>query len=229
MVETESSLFLEQGSAALYSARIKSQRKSPAHEVHSSPPQIVQSLSSACDLSPHRETKGSVWRPRNIHPSHIPALSSLCGEDSCSNCSNSSGHSTSTTGKSKKQNRQQKTTHGDSSVSTGRTDKNRIRCNSSQNCSSRIDSNRNDEFGKDVKQEKSFRSPCLTDHRTQHSESSDESGQSAVSQPVCIQIQGQMFASPRRPLGTKSVQEVQTELEMISKFYQPVPPARVST
>lgn len=51
--------------------------------------------------------------------------------------------------------------------------------------------------------------------------------------PASVRINGQFFTTPKRPLeGTtcqpKSVQEAQTELEFI-KFYQPVPPARVST
>lgn len=219
--------------------QIKTQRNSPVHESsHCS----FQSLSKDCDLSPHRERKGSVWRSRNIiTPSHLPALTSLCGAGSYS--SNSTDHSVSTSGKFKAQNGHHKSTCGDTLVSTaGQTDKDKVMITSesfyslvlsetgntpSQNYSRKSNSGtESGHLGKEINQQ--------TDCFSHHSESNGKQGQNKCSQPVSIQINGKLSTSPKRPLGgitalPKSVQEAQTGLEITNKFYLPVPPARVST
>lgn len=216
---------------------VKTQRNSPVHEAHVTSNLSFQSPKKECDLSPHSERKGSVWRPRNMNiiPSHEPALT-----DTGSYSSNGTGH-LSTTGKLNTQSGQQKGTCGGSLVQT---DKDRIKItpegfyslvpsetgsttpqNYSRKSNSVIDSGH---LGKDVNQQQS-----LTDCPSHHSESRGEHRQNTCSQPVSIHINRHLSTFPKRPLGgitqPQSVQETKTGLENISKFHQLLPPSRVLT
>uniref|UniRef100_A0A3B4URR3 Coiled-coil domain containing 24 n=1 Tax=Seriola dumerili TaxID=41447 RepID=A0A3B4URR3_SERDU len=203
------------------SFQIKTQRDSPIHEAHLSSHRSINSPSREYDLLPQRERESSsVWRSENVNitPSTIP-----------------------TTGKSKTLNGQKKTTCGGVSVLvTVQADNDRRRStsesfhssvmpetgshpakNGDRKSNSQIDINKNDHLGKDVTQQQSLSSHCLTDHFSNHSGSSSGQGQANCN-------------SPKRPLpGTmsqpESIQEAKTEQDFINNFYQPVPPARVST
>ncbi|XP_040000553.1 coiled-coil domain-containing protein 24 isoform X2 [Xiphias gladius] len=229
------------------SFRIKTLRNSPVHVAHLSSHRSIHSPSREFDSSPQRQRKSSsVWRSRNINitSSPVSALSPLCDAGSYSN--STTDYSGSATEKSETQNEQKKSTCGgglvsktlqvdnDSKNSTpesfnssvmSETGKSPAR-NGDRKSNSGTDRNRN---GQDVSHQQSLSGHCLTDWSSHHSESSEEG------QGKCTQhLNGQFFTSSKRPLGgttgePKSVQEAQTELEFIGKFYQPVPPARVST
>ncbi|XP_040911543.1 coiled-coil domain-containing protein 24 isoform X2 [Toxotes jaculatrix] len=258
MVQSEYHCSPEQDRAGLHcrtltsgpSFRKKTQRNSPVHEAHLSSHRSIHSLSREYDLSPQRERKNSsTWRSRNSNftPSPIPALSPLSDAGTYSN--SSTDHSGSTIGKSETQNGQRISTYGSGLESaTVETDNNRRKStpesfNSSvlsetgrpvKKGGSRIDRKENGHLEKDVTQQQSFTGHCFTDNSSHHSESSGEQGQSKCIQPASIQLNGQFFTSRRRPLGgttsqSKSVHEAQTEPQFVNKFYQPVPPTRVST
>ncbi|XP_042354428.1 coiled-coil domain-containing protein 24 [Plectropomus leopardus] len=125
---------------------------------------------------------------------------------------NSTEHSVSTTGKSKTQNGQQNSTCEGSLVSTTAQTDNDRRKSSSESFYSPV----------------GFRKSNNGTDRTGHLEKEQQS------HPASLRTQGQLFTSPKRPLESttsqlKGVQETKTELEFINRFYQPVPPARVST
>lgn len=220
------------------SFQIKTPGNSPIHAAHLSSHRRVHSPSRKCDVSPQAERKSSpAWRSRNINSitSPVPVRSLHC--DTGSYSSNSANHSVSTAGKSKTQNRRQNNTCGGVLLSTTvqtHNDRRKSTSESSHSCvgsrksNSGIDRNKNGHLGKDVTQQPS--SHCLTDRPSHHPESSETH---PCIHPASVQINGQFFTSPRRPLeGTTSqpiaVQDAQTELEFI-KFHQPVPPARVLT
>lgn len=222
------------------SCQIKTPRNSPIPETHLLSHGSIHSPSRKCDLSPQAERKSSpASRSRNINTisSPVPALSPHC--DAGSYSSNCTHNSVSTAGKSKTQNGRHNSTCGGILPSTTvHTDKRTSTsesfhpCVGSRKSNSGTDGNKNGHLGKDVTQQPNSR--CLTDFSSHHPGSSDTQGQATRTHPVSIQINGQFFTSPKRPLeGTrsqpKSLQEAQTELEFINNIYQPVPPARVLT
>ncbi|XP_059200818.1 coiled-coil domain-containing protein 24 [Centropristis striata] len=187
------------------SFHMTSPRNSPIHKTHMSPERSIHSLSRKCDLLPHRERRSSpAWRSRNIS---TVSSSPRCDADS--------------TGKSKTQNGQQSRICRGSLVSATVQTDNERRKNTSERLQSATpaqtvggkSNNRTDQKSKITKQQ-SLVATCT--------------------HPASTQTSGQLFTYPQRPLEgatsqTQSVQEEQTQLEFISKFYQPVPPARVST
>ncbi|KAL7385786.1 hypothetical protein ABVT39_000257 [Epinephelus coioides] len=185
-----------------------SPRNVPIHETHLSSHRSIHSPGRKFDLSPQTERKSSpAWRLRNTNT--IPS-SRHC--DAGSYSSNSTHHSVSTTVQSKTQNGRQNSSCESSLLSTTvQTD---------------ID-----------KRKSTFESfhACVGSRKSNSGIDGDEQQSlvAARTHPASIRINGQFFTSHKRPLeGTssrpKDVQETQTELELI-KFYQPVPPARVST
>ncbi|XP_026229752.1 coiled-coil domain-containing protein 24 [Anabas testudineus] len=218
---------------------IKAQRNSPVHEAKLSSSHSLQSLSKEWELSPHGERKASVQRPGNISPPHEPSLPVLCDATSYSN--NSTKPSVTTTGKLNAPNGQQKSTCGGSLLSTAvQTDKDRIKIasecfyslvlsdtgsttshNYSKKNNSGIDSGHP---GEHINQQHSVKD-CCSSH---HSENSGEHGRIKCSRPVSAQINGQFSTFPKRPLGGITQSE-RVQEEIISNFYQLVPPARVLT
>ncbi|CAK6974653.1 coiled-coil domain-containing protein 24 [Scomber scombrus] len=232
------------------SFQIKTQRNSPFREAHLSSHFAIQNPSKECDLSPQTE-RNSNLTPRsgniNIIPSPVPALSPL--RDAGSYSSDSTVPSVSTKVKSTTQKGPQNSTRGGSLESpTEQTDNGSKSttesCHSyvterksvmsetgrlpAQNCTMKSNSgiyrHKNSHLGEDVKN-LNLRKHCLTNCSSYHSESSG-------TQPKPIQINGQLFTSPKRPPGgsisqPKTLQEA--DQEFLNRFFQPIPPARVQT
>ncbi len=214
----------EQESAALHCRtltsspgfQIKTPRNSLLHDTRPLSHRSTRSPSRECDLSPQTERKSSpAWRSRRINT--IPS-SPHC--DAGSYSSNSTDHSVSPTGKSKAHNGRQNSTCGVSTAVQTDNDRRKSTSESFHSCvgskkkNNGLDRSKNVRLGKDVTQQQSL---VATSH----------------GHPASVRINGQFFTSPKRPPeGTtsqpESVQDTQKELELI-KFYQPVPPARVST
>ncbi|XP_029309746.1 coiled-coil domain-containing protein 24 [Cottoperca gobio] len=198
------------------SFQIKTPRNSPDQEAHPSSHRSIHSQRRKIDSSPQTE--------RNSSPNtnSVPS-SSHCDAGSYSS---NADYSLSTTGRSKTQNGREISTCGGSLWPTTVPTDDDTRKSSSQSLQSEtgisptqtgrrksnngIDRNKNGHLGKDVTQQQS---PVDTStNRTS------------------VWKNRQLFSSPKRPLEgvtsqSQSVQRTQTELE----FYQPVPPARVST
>ncbi|KAM7379512.1 hypothetical protein PAMP_005058 [Pampus punctatissimus] len=243
----EPSAGLHQTPTSSCSFQIKPQRNSPIHEAHLSSHRTIHSPSRQCDLSPHTERNSSLApRSRNIYiiPSPIPALSPVC--DAGSYSSNGTDHSVST-GKSTTQNGTQSERQMDNdreSTSEGFqsyvTEKHSVISETghapaqsgTMKSNNEICRNENGHFGEAVDQQQSR--ICLINRPSFHPESSGIQGLDTCTQPKLIQINGQLFTSPERPLGgttsqPKSVQEAQTEQKFLNRFFHPVPPARVPT
>ncbi|XP_068593958.1 coiled-coil domain-containing protein 24 [Cebidichthys violaceus] len=204
------------------SFQVKTPRNSPIHETHLSSHRSTRGSSREGDLSQMERTSSPLWRSRNVNT--VPS-SPHC--DAGSYSSNRTDHSVSKTGKSKTHNGRQNGTRGSSLVSTVQTDRDRSKSSSesfqsetgsspaqtaSRESITGIDRNRNGHPGKEETHQQSLLGTCT--------------------HPAPVMINGQLFTSTKRPLESitsqaKGVQE--TELEFISKFYQPLPPARVST
>lgn len=201
------------------SFQIKTQRNSPFREAHLSSHCAIQNPSKECDLSPQTESNSNLT-PRsgniNIIPSPVPALGPL--RDAGSYSSNSTVHSVSTKGKSTTQNGPQHSTRGGSLESpTEQTDNDSKSTTESfnsyvterksvmseaghppvQNCTVKSNSgiyrHKNGLLGEDVKH-LNLHKHCLTNCSSYHSESSG-------TQPKPIQINRQLFTSPKRPPG----------------------------
>ncbi|XP_031720976.1 coiled-coil domain-containing protein 24 isoform X1 [Anarrhichthys ocellatus] len=205
------------------SFQVKTPRNSPIHETHLSSHRSIRGSSRECDLSQMERAGSPLWRSRNVNT--VPAFPHC---DAGSYSSNRMDHSVSKAGKSKTQNGRQNGTCGSSLVSTTvQTDHDRSKSSSesfqsetrsspaqtgSRESVTGIDRNKNGHLGKEVTRQQSLVGTCT--------------------HPAPVMINRQFFTSTKRPLESitsqaKGVQE--TELELISKLYQPVPPARVST
>ncbi|XP_029380695.1 coiled-coil domain-containing protein 24 [Echeneis naucrates] len=212
--------------------QMRTQRGSPVHEAHQSSHHSIHSLSRECHLSPQRERESSSdWRSGNINStSPTPSLSPRSDADSYSNTITDLRELT--TGKTKTSNGQStcSTESFSSSVmSEARSTSSKI---GDSRSNSQTDRNKNDHLEKNFLQKEISISHCVTDPPSNHSENSGEQVQAQSPQPASPQFNKQFFMSPQRTHGgaisqPKSIQEKPTEF--ISKFYQPVPPSRVST
>ncbi|XP_058478552.1 coiled-coil domain-containing protein 24 isoform X1 [Solea solea] len=200
---------------------------------------IIHSLSSECDPSAQRERQSfSVSNSRNnsIPTSLIPALCHMSGFRN-----SSIDHSGSTTGESEMLNGQRKST---GIVSSLQEDNDRAKTISERSHSfvmsepgspsdreskSHIDGNKSSHFRKDLIQQQSLRSCCLTDLSSHHSDSGYEQEQTKCSQSVPVQLSGKYVTIPKRQVKGKPTRVHEAQTESINMFYQPVPPSRVST
>ncbi|XP_033993431.1 coiled-coil domain-containing protein 24 [Trematomus bernacchii] len=183
----------------------------------------IHSPSRKSDLSPQTERKSSpALRSRNLN--RVPSFRHC----EAGSYSSNTEHCVSTTGKAKTKKGQQNSTCGGSLLSVQMEDD--IKKCSSESFQSEtrssptqmdtmkrnngIDINENGHVGKDVTQQQN---PVATSVH-----------------PAAIRKNRQFFPAPKIPLEgdtsqSQRVQETQTELEFIHKFYQPVPPKSVST
>uniref|UniRef100_A0A3Q1HIB6 Coiled-coil domain containing 24 n=1 Tax=Acanthochromis polyacanthus TaxID=80966 RepID=A0A3Q1HIB6_9TELE len=243
------SLSPEQNSTALHhrpltstaSFHIRSEKNSLFSKTHLSSHGSIDTLSTECDVSSQRGRKSStVWRSRSIDitPSPVPAFSQLCD---AGGFSSSKADPPVSTMKSRTPNGQQNSSCGGFSGSskvqihrgknTSETG-NLLAQNGRRKNNREMDNNRNGHLRMDVNKKQSLSGHSLMDSSSCHPECSDSLGQAVCPQSASAQISGQFFTSSEKPHeGTtsqpKSVQDAQTPPQFLSRFYQPVPPARV--
>ncbi|XP_069548024.1 coiled-coil domain-containing protein 24 [Brachyistius frenatus] len=215
---------------------------SPIHKRHLSSHRSLQSPKAECDLSPQSERKCSpAWRSININIT--PPAPPL--RDAGSFSSNRADYSVSATGKSRSHNGQENSSSGgslgssevqtdhDGRTSTVMSETGSHPARDERNKSNRrIDRNISGDFRKDVSQQQSLSSHSLTDCSSHCPESSDTLGQAPHTQTPSEQIHGNGFTSPKNPHGgtasqPESGRDGKTAPQVLKRFHQPVPPARV--
>lgn len=215
---------------------ITSERNSPIHRSHLSINRSSHSRSTEWGLPPQ---SSPAWRPRNINitPSPVSAPSGLC--DTGSQSSKCTDQSVATKWKSGIQNRHQDSSCEGSLESAGAQAYPDSRRNTSESSAmsetgraaahkgrrksiSETGRNLSGPFRKDVKQQQSPSSPCATCCSSHPS--------AACSQRQSGKINEQFFSSSRKPHeGIASQPEEPAEPQFLQRFYQPVPPSRVTT
>lgn len=207
------------------SASFQIKRNSPVHEAHVTSHHRNHSLSREGDQSPLGERKSSsVWRSRSRETTAPPI--STTGK-----LKTQSGHVSVSATVQEAGNRRKSVSESLHSSAVSESG-NPLAKNGDRK--SQTHRNQSGHLGKDVAQQQNQRSHCLTDYSSHHSDSSSGHGRAKCTQPASSQLHGHFLTSSKRPLWDatsrpKSIQEAKTEPEFINNFYQPSPPARVST